>query len=423
MKAVILTAGESSRFWPLNYKHKSLTKIMGKPLILHTLETLKQIKIKEIIIVQSKDKAVEKVLAGYKLPNVTIKYVVQQRPEGTGHALWQARNHISGPTFLVIAPQEAVLLDYYKKFLAKVKSDKDLVLVGAQTDRPWDFGIIKMKGRKVLEIVEKPKKGKEPSSTKSVQVYVLPSDFFKYYRKVSTKKHGLIDAINIILKERGGKYIFLKKETAVLKYPWDLFLVKDLIFASKKFKPRISPTAKIGKNVSIKGAVSIGKNAVIGANTTIEGKVYIGNNCKIGANNILRGFVNLENDVLTGAFCEIKNSIIGQGTHFHSGYIGDSIVGENCRFGAGFVTANRRLDRGNIKSTIKQKKVDSGLTYFGVVVGDDTRFGINCGSMPGILIGADCTVGPGTLIMENIEDSSKVYTSYATVKKKKNEKR
>jgi len=39
-QAVILAAGESTRFWPLNEKHKSLTRILGKPIIWYTLNNL-----------------------------------------------------------------------------------------------------------------------------------------------------------------------------------------------------------------------------------------------------------------------------------------------------------------------------------------------------------------------------------------------
>lgn len=59
-QAIILAAGESSRFYPLNSSHKSLIKIMGKPLILYLVEALKKEGIKEIIIVQGRRKKILK---------------------------------------------------------------------------------------------------------------------------------------------------------------------------------------------------------------------------------------------------------------------------------------------------------------------------------------------------------------------------
>ncbi|MDP2663961.1 MAG: DapH/DapD/GlmU-related protein, partial [bacterium] len=172
-----------------------------------------------------------------------------------------------------------------------------------------------------------------------------------------------------------------------------------------------------GENVVIEGEVFIGDNVNVGANTFISGPCFIGKNSKIGASNVLRGPVNLEEGVVTGAFAEIKNCLVQKGTHFHSGYFGDSVIGENCRFGAGFVTANRRIDRGNIKALVKDKKIDTGLTYFGMVAGNDSSFGIQSGTMPGTLIGSNCVIGPGALVFENLGDNTTFYTESKGVKK------
>ena len=59
MQAIILAAGESSRFWPLNQKHKSLIKIMGKFLISYTIAGLRKLGVHDIIVVQGKEKDIE----------------------------------------------------------------------------------------------------------------------------------------------------------------------------------------------------------------------------------------------------------------------------------------------------------------------------------------------------------------------------
>ena len=149
------------------------------------------------------------------------------------------------------------------------------------------------------------------------------------------------------MKEKKACLLLWENDIPSLKYPWNVLSISRIMLESESFQNYVSPAATIGTNVVIKG------------------KVYIGDNCQIGDNNVLRGPLNLEKNVKTGAFFEIKNSVVQEGTHFHSGYVGDSVIGKNCRFGAGFITANRRLDRGNIKSVVKGKKIDTGLTYFG----------------------------------------------------------
>src|SRR3989344_5783922 len=95
-QAIILAAGESSRFWPLNQKHKSLIKIIGRFLISYTIEGLKKFGIKDIIIIQGPQKDIEKGLG-----DKSIKYIVQPKAKGMGDALWQAKKFIKGP-FVVL---------------------------------------------------------------------------------------------------------------------------------------------------------------------------------------------------------------------------------------------------------------------------------------------------------------------------------
>src|SRR3989338_6635909 len=153
-QAVILAAGQSSRFWPLNQKHKSLIRIMGRPLISYTIDGLKKSGIKDIIVVQGARKDVEKELGDKK-----IKYITQLKPLGMGDALWQARKFIKGP-FLVLNAERIDVAE----ILPKVPR-KESFLIGQKTKTPELFGIMHLRGSRILEITEKPK-NKPPSDIK-----------------------------------------------------------------------------------------------------------------------------------------------------------------------------------------------------------------------------------------------------------------
>jgi bifunctional UDP-N-acetylglucosamine pyrophosphorylase/glucosamine-1-phosphate N-acetyltransferase len=203
----------------------------------------------------------------------------------------------------------------------------------------------------------------------------------------------------------------VKEETLSLKYPWHLFKILEKKLDSFNLKTRIAKSAKIGKNTVISEKVIIEKGTKIGPNTTIKGPCYIGRNCDLGASNVLRGPLSLEDGVKTGAFMEIKESIIQASTHFHSGYLGNSLIGRDCRFGAGFVVANRRIDRQNIFSHVKGEKIDTDLTYFGTVIGSNTKVGIQVGVMPGVFIGSHCVIWPGNLVFNNVPDNTMLKNS------------
>ncbi len=417
MQAIIIAAGQSSRFWPLNQKHKSQIKIFGKPLVYWTIKSIAEKGIKDIVLVTSPNSLLKDELVSIiEDLGVKLSFAIQEKPIGTGNAVYLAREYIREP-FFVFWPYKISAGQIAENILSLVGRTKtEVVLTGVPTDTPWDFGILKMKDDKIVEIVENPEKGREPSNIKVLGAYFLQPDFFGYYQKI--KNHhpeDFVDALNLYIRDKTTNLLLLGKDIPVLKYPWELLEI--LRIKSKDFTNYISPTAKIEENVVMSGNVFIDDNAIIGGNTVIQGPCFVGKNCKIGANNVLRGPVNLEKNVLTGSFAELKNCVIQEGTHLHSGYFGDSIIGENCRFGAGFITANRRIDRQNIASVVKGKRMDTGLTYLGVITGDNVRFGIHSGTMPGVLIGSDCIIGPGTLVFENLENNSKLFTEFNYKKK------
>jgi bifunctional UDP-N-acetylglucosamine pyrophosphorylase/glucosamine-1-phosphate N-acetyltransferase len=185
----------------------------------------------------------------------------------------------------------------------------------------------------------------------------------------------------------------------------------------KFLNSKIDKTAKISKRVIIKGAVYIGRNTKILEGATIKGPVYIGENCIIGNNSLVREYVNLEDNCMIGANAELTRSIFQKDVHVHSGYFGDSIFSKGCRVGAGTITANLRIDRGNINSIVKREKINTGLRSLGVMVGESTKIGINCSLMPGKLIGSNCLIGPKTVVSENLEDNTEFYTETKGIKK------
>lgn len=92
------------------------------------------------------------------------------------------------------------------------------------------------------------------------------------------------------------------------------------------------------------------------------------------------------------------------GTHIaHLSYIGDSIIGENCNFGAGTITANIRFDKRNIKIMVKDLKVDSGRRKIGVITGDNIQTGINVNFVPGVKIGSNAWISPGLTIYDDVK--------------------
>lgn len=422
MQAVILAAGESSRFWPLSEnKHKSLIKIMGKPLIEWTIESLVRAGIKDIIIIQSPDAQLEKYLKDGSAFGANISYLVQKEAKGMGNAIALAEPLIKEDSFFVLNPYVFNAEDFLALLSAKQKeSSAKMVLLGVKTDSPWNYGMLGFKDDRVVSIIEKPLQGQEPSDIKATNIYLLPKDFFGYYIKVEEKTYAFEDALSLYMKENDVRLVISEKDTVSLKYPWDLFKINEIIMNALIKKKRISKTAKIAKSAIIEGPVWICDDSVVFEHAVIKGPVYIGKGCTIGNNAILRKYVNLEEEVLVGANAEVTRSIFQPSSHIHSGFFGDSIIGSGTKIGAGAITANARIDREEIKTTVKGKKVGTKLTSLGAIIGDDARLGTAVNTMPGILIGANSKIGPNSLIRENVPSNTTYYTEFKNVIKKNN---
>jgi len=422
--AVILAAGRSSRFWPLNSKHKSLLKIMGKPLIWYTIEGLRKSGIREIIIVQGSQKDILAELKRYKFAGTSIKYVIQKEPRGMGDALWQARDLLK-KQFLVLNAERVdakEIISNLKSQLSKSqrKSNNAPFLIGQKTKNTEMYGILKLKGQRVIDIVEKPK-GNAPSNIKAIGIYLLEPKFFDCYKKVKKHQYDFEDAISLYAKDNLVMVQILNKEeedTPTLKYPWHLFGARNYLF-DNFLESHISKTAKISRKATIEGKVYIGDNTKVLENAVIRGPVYIGDNCLIGNNAIVREYTNLEDYSVVGANAEVARCIFQEDVHTHSGFFGDSIFDKSCRIGAGVVTANRRFDRGSIKSLVNGKRIDTGLVYFGSIVGRGVSIGINSGIMPGVFIGSGSTIGPHSMVKENIPDDKLFYSEFKSHQFKK----
>jgi len=158
------------------------------------------------------------------------------------------------------------------------------------------------------------------------------------------------------------------------------------------------------------GPVTVAKTARIRSGAYIEGPSLIEEGSDIGPNCFIRACTSIGKNVRVGNAVEIKNSIIMDETHVgHLSYVGDSVLCERCNLGAGTITANYRLDAGNVKMAIKGKIVDSGRRKLGVILGDDVKTGIGSLFMPGVKVGVKTWVGPNYLVHQDLAANTVAY--------------
>ncbi len=417
MQAVILAGGYSSRFYPYSKAaHKTMVKIMGKPILEYTLEGLKEAGIKDIILRVSEDGVIKEYFKNGENFGLSIKYIVQKEALGFGDVLLKAEKFLGGE-FIFIGGHHVNSRELVKELLDSKKDSKGTILV-KQRDNPWEYGVVEVKDGKLVRIVEKPEKGKEPSNLGLISAFLLPLDIIPTIRKVKMSEYNFEqEVLYLYAKENPLEVKVTKKKVLTLKYPWDLLTVKNYLM--KSIAGKIALDAKIAKSAEIDSNVIVENGAQVLDGAKIKGPAYIGKNVRVGTNVLIRNNSDLEESVSIGAFTEVKNTLLGSATSIHSGFIGDSIIGENCKIGSGFTTANRKIDRSCIEVIVKDTKVDTRLTSFGTIVGNNVKIGVKATTMPGVVLGNNCLIGPSTSVFKNVADDSKFYTKFQEIVEKK----
>ncbi|MGD9129572.1 MAG: sugar phosphate nucleotidyltransferase [Candidatus Woesebacteria bacterium] len=396
-QAVLLAAGKSSRFFPFSIKESKVeTVLMGKPILYWTLDSLIEAKIKKVVVVVNQSNSRTKSLLKDYVQNFEkLEIAIQKEARGMADAILAAKDLLDEHFFVMNASQVNAA-DYLQKM---INLNSSSALAATATDNPKIYGVVSIEGVKAISLIEKPQQ-KIKNPYRIIGIYLLNRDFLNYMSSLPAEEYLLETALNNYMQKHEVKVAKFEKTPASLKYPWHLLDLKNELF--QKFKFSISKQAKISPTALIKGDVYIGPEAIVADYAIVEGPAYIGKKAVVGQHCILRKGSVLEDRAEVQRFADVANSILMTDAHCHSGFIGDSVLGQGVRIGAGFISANRRLDRATVKTVVKAKKTDSKRKNLGVIMGHNVKVGVQSSTMPGVIIKNEAVIEPGSIIKKNI---------------------
>lgn len=391
MQTLILAAGEGTRLRPLTLtKSKPLLPIANTFALKHNLDQLPA-NIKEVILVIGhKREIIEKEIGNY-YRKMKIRYVIQEKQQGTGDAAMKATPFIKN-RFLLLYGDDLYDKEDIQKCILKAPT-----VSLKKVENPSNFGVVIVRGKKVKNLVEKPQK--PLSNLVNSGLYFLDKSIFDF--KLEKSPRGEYEFTDYLKKliEKNKLYFSLAENWMPISHLWNLLDANE--FLLNKIQRKIQ--GNVEKNVTIKGKVVIEKGTTIKSGSFIEGPVYIGKNCQIGPNSFLRPSSSIQDNCKIGQAVEIKNSIIGKNTKIpHLSYVGDSIIGENCNLAAGTIIANLRHDNKSIKTWVNGVLIDTGRRKFGTVIGDNVKTGVGTLVYPGRKIWPGKTTLPGEIVKKDI---------------------
>ena len=215
MKGVILAGGLGSRLFPLTkVTNKHLLPVYNKPMIYYPIETLVKAGIQDILVVTGGNSSGDflKLLGNGKQFGLKhINYTYQEGEGGIAHALSLAEHFVNGQKMVVILGDNIIQEDISNQVRRFEDQAEGARLLLKKVPDPERFGVATLRGKKIVEIIEKPKKPKSPFAV--IGIYLYDAEVFHFIRTLKPSRRGeleITDVNNWYLKRGVLEYDFLK---------------------------------------------------------------------------------------------------------------------------------------------------------------------------------------------------------------------
>ena len=425
-----MAAGEGTRM--KSQTPKVLHSISGRSLLGHVLHALESVEPKTVrVVVGSGREKVEAHLTDIAPDAIAV---FQAERNGTGHAVQVALDGVNeSGNVLILAGDTPMLSGQTLKEFVEAHNAGGYtasVLTAEQPD-PTGYGrIIRDDQGLLLKIVEEKDATEDEKIIFEINSGVYIFDFAALTGAIAKLKSNnaqgelyLTDAIEIIRNE-GGKVapilcedftetlgvndrVQLAEAAAILRDRVNERHMRNGVTILDPATTWIDDTVTIASDVTILpgcaifGSTAIASHAVIGPRTTLQDCAVnccatvkesnctgseIGENANVGPFSFLRAGTVLANESKAGAFVEIKNSQVGNGSKVpHLSYVGDATIGEGTNIGAATIFVNY-----------------DGVEKHRTEIGDHVRIGSDTMLVAPVTVGDGAYTAAGSVITEDV---------------------
>ena len=210
-KGIILAGGFGTRLSPLTKSvNKQLLPIHDKPMIFYPLSILMLANIRDILMIVNPGQVsnFKNLLGDGSKYGINISYKIQSRPRGLPDAFNLGKDFIKKENVALILGDNF----FYGQSLTNTFQKLSNYKIGAtiflkEVDKPENYGVAKIKKKRIVSIVEKPKKF---LSNKAITgLYFFDKKVCEYSSKLKPSKRGeleITDLINEYKKRNKLKY-------------------------------------------------------------------------------------------------------------------------------------------------------------------------------------------------------------------------
>jgi len=389
MKAVILAAGEGTRIRPLSASlPKPMLPVADRPLAAHAAAAAVRAGAEELILVVGYEADAVRAYFGTEYEGVPVRYAVQAEQSGTADAVRAAREHLEG-RFAVLNGD-----NLYEPAAVEALFAGRPKIAAVRVEDPSNYGVLSVEDGLVSGVVEKP--ADPPTDLANAGAYLFPAEASEWLDVPASERgeHEITDVLARVVDEYDVSAVEMDRWLDVGR-PWELLEANEWKLGELDRDIR----GDVHEDADLRGSVVVEAGATVDAGVVIDGPALIRSGASVGPNAYIRGATLLCEAVEVGHSVEIKNSVVGEGTHVaHLSYVGDSVLGREVNFGAGTNVANLRHDDRPVRLTVKGERVSTGRRKFGVVVGDRAKTAINTSLNAGVTLASGATTTPGEAV-------------------------
>ncbi len=413
--AIVLAAGKGTRM--KSRTHKVLHPIAGRPMLDHLLATVDALQpTRKVVVVGAGRDQLEQALGG------RADTCLQEPQLGTGHAVQQAEESLSGHTgdvLVLYGDVHFVKGETMQAMLDRLHAEDapKVVVLGFEPDEPGHYGrvIADADGRieKMVEFKDASDEERACRLCNSGVMAARSADMFDLLRRVGNDnaqgEYYLVDIVNIanadgdtcaVISAEAPEEVTGINSRAELaaaeaqrqreqREHWMAegvtLRAPETVFFS--YDTELAPDVTIDPNVVFGPGVRVATGAHIKSFSHLEG-ARVGEGAQVGPYARLRPGAVMGKDSFVGNFVEMKKATLGEGAKAsHLTYLGDAEVGAGANIGAGTITCNY-----------------DGYFKHKTVIGERAFIGSNSALIAPVRIGADAIVAAGSAVSRDVGD-------------------
>jgi bifunctional UDP-N-acetylglucosamine pyrophosphorylase/glucosamine-1-phosphate N-acetyltransferase len=428
--AIIMAAGQGTRM--RSRLPKVAHPLAGRPIVRHVVEAARDAGVLDCVVVVGLGAEAEAVRSA---AGEGVRFTVQDRPLGTGHAVGCAREAAGDAEYVLILNGDVPLvLPATLRRLTSAVTDRSVDLALLTAFVPVEsYGVLDLTAdMRVSAIAEtKGAEGIDRGERRFInagQYAVRASWLWPRLARIEPAANGeqYLTALASMAADEGNPALAIVAEDAA-----EVRGINDriqLAEAEASMRDRIRREHMLAgvtivdpATTFIDAGIEIGADTTIEPNTYLRGATCVGGECTIGPGAViensrlgsrcvvrqstvessvledgvdmgpyshLRPGTHLCRDVHIGNFAELKGSRLGARTKMgHFSYIGDADVGEDVNIGAGTITANY-----------------DGASKHRTVIGDGAFIGSDTMLVAPVTVGRGARTSAGAVVTKDVPD-------------------